>query len=66
MCETRTQTAEGEGGTEDDGVADFGGGVERGLDCGDGGRLGRGDFDFWLLVLWVAAVGFGRKAPEEG
>ena len=66
MCETRTQTAEGEGGTEDDGVADFGGGVECGLDCRDGGGLGGGNLDFWLLVLWVPDVGGGREVQEEG
>jgi hypothetical protein len=46
VCETGTETAERKGGTEDDGVANLGGGVERGLDGGDGGGLGRGDFDF--------------------
>ena len=45
MSEAGTKTTEREGGTENDGVADFLGSVESALDGGHSGRLGSWDFN---------------------
>lgn len=49
MGETGTETTEGERGSDDDGVADLGCGVECCLGGGDGKGMGSRDVDFWRI-----------------
>ena len=60
VCKARAQTAKGERGTHDDRVADRGGGVECGVDGGDGSGLGHGDIDL-CVGEWSAAAAAGER-----
>ena len=51
LCEAGAESTEGEGGAEDDGVADASGGGEGVLDGRDGDRVGSGNANLWTRSL---------------